>query len=271
MRDHLLQVVSQADLASAGARKNLAREYLQHYMLRLLAELRATSDLDFFGGTALRLLHQLPRFSEDLDFSLADPDSASTFDAPRLFARLRDRLGAASYDVSVEAREQKTVVNALFGFSHIAAECGATRDPRAKLSVKLEIDTHPPTGARSETTLVQQFLPFTVRHHDLPSLFSGKLHALLTRSWPKGRDWFDLVWYLTVHRRLTPNRTLLGNALAQTGHDPGLARDWRRAVGERLEALDWRQVLDEMKPFVERPSDLDQLGAEQVRRLLEIE
>jgi predicted nucleotidyltransferase component of viral defense system len=269
MKDHLIQFINQTEPDEVGVRRNLVREYLHHYMLRLLAELRATQKLDFVGGTALRLLYQLPRFSEDLDFSLAESADRTVFDVRNLFTRLKDRLSAANYQVSVKGRAQKTVAEGFFGFSHLSAECGLTKDPRVKLSVKIEIDTNSPMGARSETTLIQRFLPFAVRHHDLPSLFAGKLHALISRPWVKGRDWYDLVWYLTVHPGLAPNEKLLANALVQTGHDPALARKWRRAIRERLATLDWQQVLQDMKPFVERQSDLDHLAVEDVLRVLE--
>jgi predicted nucleotidyltransferase component of viral defense system len=269
MKEHLIQVVHQSAINDVGARKNLAREYLQHYLLRLLAELRVTAELDFLGGTALRLLYQLPRFSEDLDFSLADAENASAFDARDLFVRLKSKLTAANYEVYVKAKTQKNVAAAFFRFAHIAAECGLTQDPRAVLSVKIEIDIHPPAGAHSDTTLVNRFLPFAVRHHDLPSLFAGKLHALLSRNWAKGRDWFDLVWYLTVHQGLVPNEILLKNALAQTGNNANLARSWRQALKKLFVALDWKQVVDDMKPFVERQSDLEQLSADNIRALLE--
>jgi predicted nucleotidyltransferase component of viral defense system len=269
MRDHLIQVLTGSGLDDVGERRNLAREYLQYYLLRLLAELRIARELDFVGGTALRLLYQLPRFSEDLDFSLVRSADQSVFDARDLFARLKSRLSAANYDVTVKGRSQKNVASAFFRFSNIAAECGLTRDPRVKLTVKIEIDTNPPAGARSETTLVQRFLPFAVRHHDLPSLFSGKLHALIARNWAKGRDWFDLVWYLTVHPGLAPNEQLLTNALVQTGQDAELAPNWRHVLRNRLLGLDWQQVIGDMKPFVERQSDLQQLAAEHVLRLLD--
>ena len=146
-------------------------------------------------------------------------------------------------------------------------EAGWSADPRIALSVKLEIDLRPPAGAVVETTLVQRFFPVALRHHDLPSLFAGKLHAILARRYAKGRDWFDLVWYLTEKRGLEPNPKLLANALKQTNHalpEGG----WREAVMRRLASLDWKAVTADLRPFVQRQSDLEVIAPEHIVQLL---
>jgi predicted nucleotidyltransferase component of viral defense system len=261
VKDHLLQLVQSAPLE---ARRNRAREYVQLYLLRLLHEGAATTQLCFVGGTALRVLHALPRFSEDLDFSLAE--GVKGFAAQDLFARLARDLERSGYDVTLKPRHDRAVANAFFRFAALPRELGWTTDPRAALSVKVEIDCNPPTGARSETTLIQRFFPIALRHHDLPSLFAGKLHALITRPYAKGRDWFDLVWYLTEKRGLAPNVKLLQSALEQTGH--AAVTDWRDAVRRRLRTVAWREVLADLRPFVERPGDLRQITPALVEKLL---
>lgn len=260
MRDHLLQITARAPVEQ---RRNLAREYLQIYLLRLLHQ-EASAELCFVGGTALRVLHGLPRFSEDLDFSLS-PNTHSFAPGP-LFERLARELERAGYVVALKAKSDRNVVNAFVRFAELPREIGWTADPRLALSIKLEIDCCPPAGATVETTLVQRFFPIALRHYDLGSLFAGKLHAVLTRPYTKGRDWFDLVWYLTEKRGLAPNLELLANALHQTGHSP--VADWRAAVRERLHELSWPEVLADLRPFVERQADLDQLSPELVDSLL---
>ncbi len=104
------------------------------------------------------------------------------------------------------------------------------------------------------------------RWNDRP--LTGKLHAILARPWAKGRDWFDLVWYLAEHRGLEPNRKLLENALAQTKTRPLPRQGWRGAVRDRLNALDWRVVAADLLPFVERPGDIDLLSRDAIARLL---
>ena len=135
--------------------------------------------------------------------------------------------------------------------------------------MKFEIDLRPPRPARVETTLIQRFYPVALCHYDLPSLFAGKLHAILARRWTKGRDWFDLVWYLTEKRGKDPNVRLLANALEQTGHPALPAGGWREAVERRLRALDWKAVLADLRPFVERTSDLEMITPARILALLQ--
>ncbi|MEW6488325.1 MAG: nucleotidyl transferase AbiEii/AbiGii toxin family protein [Thermodesulfobacteriota bacterium] len=262
MRDHLLQLAREAPTED---RRNLAREYLQVYLLRLLHEAGAFSWAAFVGGTALRLLHRLPRFSEDLDFSAVSSELPEVASA---FRRLKAGLEDAGYDVVVRAREEGPVSNAFFRFPGLPRLLGWSPDPRLALSVKVEVDRRPPEGAGVETTLVQRFFPVALRHHDLPSLFAGKLHAILARPWAKGRDWFDLAWYLTEKAGVEPNLVLLRNALAQTGNDPSQAEDWREAVRTRLAGLDWAAVERDLAPFLERRSDLAHLSPELLAKLL---
>jgi hypothetical protein len=265
MKDSLLQMVADAPVEQ---RRNLGREYLQIYLLRLLHVAGVHDRLAFVGGTALRLLHRLPRYSEDLDFVLsAGGAPAPGLDVDRLFRRLRGELERAGYQVAAKQKTDRTVANVLFRFVGLPREMGWSRDPRVGLSVKLEIDLRPPAGAVLETTLVQRFFPVALRHHDLASLFAGKLHAVLARPYTKGRDWFDLAWYLTEKRGLQPNLTLLQKALAQTGHTLRASR-WRADTAARLNALDWGEVLADLRPFVERQSDLEHLSPELLAKAL---
>jgi hypothetical protein len=264
MKDHLLQTVS---AAAPEQRRNLAREYLQVYILRLLHAAGAFSSLEFLGGTALRLLYRLPRYSEDLGFSLTADSGPTCFDPEALFGTLATELKRAGYIVTVKQKASRTVASAFVRFPGLPQAIGWTSDPRLALSIRLEIDQNPPAGAVCETTLVQRFFPIALRHHNLPSLFAGKVHALLTRPYAKGRDWFDLVWYLTEQRGLTPNLSLLEAALQQTGHRIKAAT-WRRAVCVRLESLDWKAVVRDLSPFLERQDDLTQLTPELVTKLV---
>jgi hypothetical protein len=264
VRDHLLQLVAGAPLEQ---RRNLAREYLQLYLLRCLHEQGALGALVFVGGTALRLLHQLPRFSEDLDFSQAG--GAPSIDATALLRPLRPALESAGYACAIKLKADRVVASARVRFDGLPAALGLTRDPRLALSIKLEVDLNPPSGAGVVMTLIHRFFPVALTHADLPSLFAGKLHALLARPWTKGRDWYDLAWYLTEQRGLAPNPGLLKASLEQTGHPVGWAREWRLELGRRLRQVDHEAVVRDLMPFVERPAELDMVRPEVLGRLLE--
>lgn len=268
MKDHLLQTVLAQPMER---RSNLAREYLQLYLLRLMHDAGSTGDLAFVGGTALRLLHRLPRFSEDLDFCHEPLPRRAKFGAAHLFDTIERGLSKAGYDVTMKAKPERTDAHAFFRFRGLPREAGWSRDPHIGLSIKVEVDLRPPKGANIETTLVQRFFPVSLRHHDLPSLFAGKLHAILARRWVKGRDWFDLVWYLTEQKGLEPNLGLLENELTQTKTSAVPREGWRAAVKRRLETLDWKAVVTDLRPFVERQGDLEVLSKEAIHQLLEDE
>jgi hypothetical protein len=138
------------------------------------------------------------------------------------------------------------------------------------LAVKIEVDTNPPTGAGLATTVVRRFVVLQLQHHDKASLLSGKLHAILQRAYTKGRDLYDLLWYLSDPAWPPPNLTLLNNALAQTGWQDETLTDanWRDQVRLRLRRLDWENIQADVRPFVEPGFDLSLLSLENLERVL---
>ncbi|OGR08418.1 MAG: hypothetical protein A2341_17430 [Deltaproteobacteria bacterium RIFOXYB12_FULL_58_9] len=265
MKDHLIQVVSAARLDD---RRNVAREYLQLYVLRLLHELGLSTKWAFCGGTALRVLYALPRFSEDLDFSVVHSDEDRDTTIGGEVPALKRELERAGYRVNFKVKEANSVHSAMIRFEGILADCQIVPDPRLALSIKVEIDTKPPPGFHITTTLIQRYFPIALVHHELPSLFAGKLHAILTRGHVKGRDWYDLVWYLTEQRGIEPNVIFLRNALRQTGGNESFAENWRGAAAARCRDLDWNAVRRDVSPFLVRQNDLDQMNPELVLELI---
>jgi hypothetical protein len=246
-------------------RLNALREYLQAFIMRSLHESEAGQAVAFVGGTALRFLEDLPRFSEDLDFSRVSVDG---YKPVRWFEKLKRDLHLAGFESTIRWIEREPVQVAWVRTAHLLAEAGLSGHARQNLSVKVEIDVRPPAGAQIRRTLVTRHFTFVVIHHDLPSLFAGKLHALLTRGYPKGRDWYDLIWYRSRRPPLEPNLQLLQNALDQT-HGAGRYRaaDWRTLLSARLADLDIRTLARDVQPFLERREDaslLDRANLEAV-------
>jgi hypothetical protein len=141
--------------------------------------------------------------------------------------------------------------------------------PEEKLSIKLEIDTLPPTGARCERRIITRHMSFLLQYYNLPSLLAGKLHAILNRKYAKGRDWYDLIWYLSQCPPVNPNLSLLQNALDQT-QDVGYydAQSWRELVRERLDSFDIQVIRNDVSPFLERPQDAAPLTRDNLLGLL---
>jgi hypothetical protein len=134
------------------------------------------------------------------------------------------------------------------------------------------VDTNPPAGAVLATSLVRHHVLLNLQHHDRASLLAGKLHAILQRPYLKGRDLYDLIWYLSDRDWPDPNLTLLNNALRQTEWvGPSLAvENWREVVGSKIENISFEQALDDVRPFISPQEDLIPLTKDNLLRLLRV-
>lgn len=267
MKDYLAERVRPA-LTPAHAR-NLAREYLQARLLGALQRAGAMIPLAFQGGTALRFLYAAPRYSEDLDFSLER--EPSRYDFRTYLHAIRRELTNEGYALDIKVSDSRVVHNAFVRFPGLLYELGLSPHRDETLAVKLEVDTRPPAGAGLTITLIRRYIPLQLQHHDRASLLAGKLHAVLQRPFAKGRDWYDLLWYLSDPSWPPPNLTLLNNALAQTAWqgEPLTESTWRGAVRKRLLDLKWERIVEDVRPFLEPTADINLLTRENLLRLLE--
>ncbi|HEX2641900.1 MAG TPA: nucleotidyl transferase AbiEii/AbiGii toxin family protein, partial [Thermoanaerobaculia bacterium] len=236
---------------SAGEGVNIVREYLQARILGSLQRSGAMVPLAFQGGTALRFLYSLRRYSEDLDFALERPESG--YDFRSYLTAIRSDLIREGYVAAAKVNDRKVVHSAFVQFPGLLWELGLSTQRNEILSIKIEVDTRPPAGAGLETSVVRRHLTLRLQHHDPASLFAGKLHAILQRPFVKGRDLYDLVWYLSDRTWPPPNLELLNEALRQTGWtgrevDPA---SWPGAVKARLAEADWARVISDVRPFLE--------------------
>ena len=224
--------------------------------------------LAFHGGTCLRFLFSLPRYSEDLDFTLENRDSG--YDLRALLKSVRSELSREGYKVDLRLREHRTVHSAHVRFPGLPYELRLSPHRTETLSVRIEVDSRPPSGATTTVTLVRRHETLRLFHHDRGSLLAGKLHAVLQRPYTKGRDLYDLIWYLSDPEWPAPNLTLLNAALRQTdwrGEDL-TPESWRRSAAERLEVLDWARAVADVRPFLERMADVELVSKENALRLL---
>ncbi len=267
MKDTLRQLVAERPGAALDPR-NVIREYLQARILESLQRSGAMTAIAFHGGTALRFLFRLPRFSEDLDFTLEHSERG--FDIRQALDKVRSRMTAEGYRVDLRVKVSKAVHSGLVKFPGLLHELGYSPHRDEALRVKLEVDTLPPRGARCESTLIRRHVTLRLYHHDRASLLSGKLHAVLQRPWPKGRDLFDLFWYLSDPEWPAPNLPLLNNALIQTGWqgDTVTADAWRSVLRGRVQSLDWDRAMADLRPFIEHDTNAELLTRENLLGLL---
>ncbi len=254
MKDYVLELVSEK--TGFNAKLNIMREYLQASILRIMHDSKVFRSTAFLGGTALRFLYDLPRFSEDLDFSLT---GNRQFVFAKLVEKIKQELELAGYDISITYNDEKTVQYAMIKFDKLMYETQISPHRDQKFSIKIEIDTNPPEGADLKTNIVNKYFPISFLSYDIPSLFAGKLHALLSRKYTKGRDYFDLGWYLSRWKNITPNIPLLQNALKQTGWSGEVPSDntWRDLISRVTKEADWQKIEDDVENFLENPSDMN--------------
>lgn len=266
MKEHLAELVRVSPTAAHG--RNIAREYVQARILGCLQRAGAMVPLAFHGGTALRFLYASPRYSEDLDFAL-ERDRAQ-YDLRVYLRAIQSELAKEGYSVELKVNDRKVVHSAFIRFAGLLYELGLSPHRDQVLAVKIEVDTNPPAGAILTTTVVRHHVLLQLQHHDRASLLAGKLHAILQRPYLKGRDVYDLLWYLSDPDWPAPNLSLLNNALQQTGWAgvPLTERTWRAAVGDRLQAMTWDQVVTDVRPFLERSTDLALLTPDNLMQVL---
>ncbi|MDY0144585.1 MAG: nucleotidyl transferase AbiEii/AbiGii toxin family protein [Kiritimatiellia bacterium] len=232
-------------------------EMLQEVVLASLSRSGFFAEAMFHGGTCLRIVHGMPRFSEDLDFLLKRADPHFRW-ARHLAAVQRD---CAMEGIRFEVRDKSTLDSAVRKAWLKTDSTGAVLEfdrpyPRMtgqKVRIKLEVDTRPPEGSGFEThyLMFPATVPLTVQ--DLPSAFATKSHALLCRPYVKGRDWYDFLWF--VARRVEPRWDVLANALFQQG--PWAAKnipvnsDWvLTQLRAAIARIDWRLAVQDVQRFL---------------------
>lgn len=244
--------------------ENALKEIAQEIALMSLSRAGFFRVAAFQGGTCLRILYGLERFSEDLDFVLekADPH----FNWETYIKSMHEEFNAYGYTLEV-MRKKKLDKAIQTAFLKADSEGGLlllkdARTNRPKLQIKLEIDTNPPEGSEYELKFLDFPLPYSVQTQNLSSLFASKSHALLCRHYIKGRDWYDFTWY--VSRKIPINFSLLNSALQQAGPWKGkniLATPawFLKELKIKINNVDWNDVKKDIARFL-RPRELPALN-----------
>jgi hypothetical protein len=271
MQDAVLRMLDRYAVNTADEAIRALREIIQECALLGLWRAKFFEHAAFYGGTALRILHGMERFSEDLDFTLLKPEAKFTL--ARHTDSLQKELLALGFDVQIDLRQKvasspvqsaflKANTRSLLIKIGIPAGTAIHVPANQTIRIKLEIDRHPPLGFATESRYLLLPVPFAVRVCTLPDLFAGKMHALLFRRWKnrvKGRDWHDFVWFVTYHPGL--HLAHLEQRMRQTGHWPHrealTQQAFLRLLRRAIERLDVRQAQQEVRPFLKHPEILD--------------
>jgi hypothetical protein len=263
-------------LQSVQDYQNAMKEIVQEIALLGLWRSKFFEHAAFYGGSALRILHELDRFSEDLEFSLLRPDPV--FEMKAYLGAIEAELQGFGFSMTVEPREkaapgpiQSAFIEANTRMNMLVVEAprGITASTHREqmIRVKLEIDVDPPGGFETEARMRLLPIPFSVKAYALPDLFAGKMSAVLCRGWKehvKGRDWFDFVWF--VARGVPVRLGHLANRLVQSGawkaSDPLTASALAGLLRGRIEKTDFASARADVLPFIKDAASLDLWSAE---------
>lgn len=247
------------------------REYLQARMLQSLQRAGAMQTLAFHGGTSLRFLYNIPRYSEDLDFALELHPEA--YDFRVYLQQVMHDFSAETYAVDIKINEKQAVHKAFVRFRGLLHELGLSGHVEEVLAIKIEVDTNPPSHAGLTTTPLHRHVPLNLQHHDPATLLAGKLSAILQRDYLKGRDIFDLWWYLHQPDWPEPNLAYLNQCLQQGRwvNGPMTRANWRAIVRERILPLKWSLVMEDVGSFIIDSEGQADLNKEQLLAMLSID
>lgn len=231
------------------------KEILQEVALYGLANANFFDEAIFHGGSALRILYGLPRFSEDLDFLLKSPNPNFKWE-PYMDAIIATcKQYGVHPEVTDKSRVNNTVKKMFLKDDSIGKiiNLSFVHHPGRKLTIKFEIDTNPPFGSNLDIKFLEFPLDYSIVAQDLSSSFAGKCHALLCREYIKGRDWYDFTWY--VARKIVPNFVFLAHALDQQGpwanQKNTITLAWFvDSMQKKIKSIDWDKAASDVAPFL---------------------
>lgn len=252
----MIQAAKRRGVLSEPQLLNQVREYVQVVVLKAIYQSAYGRGLSFGGGTCLRICYDLKRYSEDLDFSL-DGNSAG-YSFRELNAHIAHDLEKRGFDAHMHVRDDKIVQKSFIRLADIVQRIGSTFRKKQKLHIKLEVDSRPiPVTARErETFFVTKYAEnFPIIKHTDDTLFAGKILAVLNRAYTKGRDYYDLIWYLS--RKSKINLPYVNNGMQQQAggrifHDE---ETLLQALEEKVRTVSVKKILQDLDVFLEDPMD----------------
>jgi predicted nucleotidyltransferase component of viral defense system len=265
------QMISKYDISTLEDKKNAIKEVLQEVVLAALSKTDFFNHAAFYGGTALRIFYGIDRFSEDLDFSLVTSDAS--FNLDKYFNSIGDIINSIGLDFDIEKKEKtnRTSIESAF-IKGNTKETFLTIYPNTedykqiihneKIIIKFEVDLNPPLYANTELKYRLLPFPYQIRVYDKESLFAGKIHAIIARSWKnrvKGRDLYDYLFYISLNTKV--NLKHLEARLKQTDtldHDKVLTHKLLiKILNDKFDIIDYGKAKLDVKPFIKNVSTLE--------------
>ena len=258
MNEFFERALQRYQINTAKDKQNAIYEITQQVVLAGLHRGGFFDKAAFYGGTCLRLFHQLPRFSEDMDFSLLTPDDKFVFE--NYFQPIIDEFDALGRKVEIKKKDKKVFgrVDSAFLKDNTDVYNVALQTEKT-VKVKIEVDTQPPLMFHTEQRALTLPYTFMVRCFQLPDLYAGKMHALVFRNWKtrvKGRDWYDFEWY--VRWQIPLDFKHLQERIREFNGKEMSIEEFKAVLKDRLATTNIEDVKTDVRPFLKNnPHELD--------------
>lgn len=275
MNSVLQNMLDKYEIKNSVDEMNAIKEIVQEIVICGLSRGGFFEKAAFYGGTALRIFYGLNRFSEDLDFALLEPDP--DFDITKYFSYVEKEIKAYGLNLSISEKEKNSNSNIVSAFlkgdtkEHILMffpnENMQNVTSLKSIKIKFEIDVNPPKGANYELKYKLLPSPHQVKLYDEPSLFAGKIHAILCRKWTfrtKGRDLYDYIFYISkntkVNIELVKNKLIESGVITdETNFDIYVLKDM---LNTKFKEINYKDAKEDVIAFVEDKESLDLWSAD---------
>lgn len=270
MNEVYQNMLSAYDLTTDQSKRNAIFEVNQQVILSGLYNGGFFDKAAFYGGTCLRIFHGLQRFSEDMDFSLIQPDKE--FDFTQYFQPVIDEFAAIGRRVEIRKKDKSNFGKVESAFLKDNTDVyDISFQTEKSVKIKIEVDTNPPLLFSTEQKLLLEPRSFMTRCFTLPDLFAGKMHALVYRSWKnrvKGRDWYDFEWY--VRNRVALDFAHLQERIKEFNGCEKSEEDFLADLKQRLSSADINQVKSDVLPFIKNTKELEIWSNEYFLQLMDM-
>ena len=254
------QMVSKYTIQTQDDKLNAYHEVMQEVILSALQRAGFFNKAAFYGGTCLRIFYKLPRFSEDMDFSLLQTEN--NFSLEPYFDAIVKEFKALGREVIINKKVKKNFTHVESAFLKDTTEIyNIEFKTERTVKIKIEVDTTPPLGFATENKLLLLPYSFMTLCYTLPNLYAGKMHAMLFRNWKhrvKGRDWYDFEWYIRNNYKL--NFDHLKIRALQNGYSNNeefTIEVFKTLLREKIKNTKINLVINDVKPFIKNTSELE--------------
>lgn len=267
------QMVAKYTINTETDKLNAYHEVMQEIILSALYRAGFFNHAAFYGGTCLRIFHKLPRFSEDMDFSLLQVNQ--NFSLEPYFESIINEFKALGRNVQINKKRKKNFSQVESAFLKDTTEVyNVEFQTERMVKIKIEVDTTPPLEFLTENKLLLLPYSFMTRCYSLPYLYAGKMHAILFRNWKhrvKGRDWYDFEWYVRNSIKLNFNHLKIRSLQkGYTSNHEFTKETFVQLLQEKIQTVNIEMVKNDVKPFIKNSNELNLWNSDYFLQLTEM-